>query len=139
MAGSNNELKMEDEMGIYQCKDLKVYNRSFEIANKVYEISKKFPVEEKYSLVDQIRRSARSVPANIREGFAKRKYKDIFKRHLNDALGSAEETQTWLDFAHSGNYISDDVHNILTKEYLEITSMIYALMKNWNDFGSDRR
>ena len=81
-------------MVIYNCRDLKVYQLSFSSAVKIFEITKKFPREERYSLIDQIRRSSRSVSANIREGFAKRRYKDVFVRHLNDALGSSEETVT---------------------------------------------
>lgn len=134
MAGFIKKLRKEKKMGIYQCKDLKVYNRSFEIAHKIFELSRKFPAEEKYSLVDQIRRSSRSIPANIREGFEKKRYKDVFKRHLNDALGSAEETQTWIDFAFRAGYITKETYDILFKEYFEITSMIYTLMKNWSNF-----
>lgn len=77
---------------IKSLKDLKVYQLAYELAMEIFEITKTFPPEEKYSLTDQIRRSSRSVPINIREGFAKRKYEQIFIRHLNDALGSSEET-----------------------------------------------
>lgn len=79
-------------MVIYKCEDFNVYKLSYEMAVEIFKVTVKFPKEEKYSLVDQIRRSSRSVAANIREGFAKRKYPDVFIRHLNDALGSAEET-----------------------------------------------
>lgn len=121
-------------MGIYQCRDLKVYTRSFEIAHQIFELTRFFPPEEKYALVDQIRRSSRSVPANIREGFAKRRYKDVFIRHLNDALGSAEETQTWLDFALRAGYLSEEQCHILSNEYHAIAAMIFALMKKWKSF-----
>ncbi len=78
--------------------DLEVYRLAFDLAMEVFELTKKFPKEEKYSLTDQIRRSSRSVPINIREGFAKRRYENLFIRHLNDAMGSSEETRGWLDF-----------------------------------------
>ena len=72
---------------------MKVYNLAYKLAMEVFEMTKKFPKEETYSLTDQIRRSSRSVAINIREGFAKRKYEQVFIRQLNDALGSSEETR----------------------------------------------
>ncbi len=112
--------------------DLKVYEFSYELAIKVFEISKKFPREEIYSLVDQIRRSSRSISANIREGFAKKKYRDVFIRHLNDALGSSEETRTWLDFAKDCGYISQTEHDKLEQRYDEVSGMLYSLIKRWH-------
>lgn len=85
-------------MSIKSVRDLEVYRLALELAMEVFELTKKFPKEEKYSLTDQIRRSSRSVPINIREGFAKRRYENLFIRHLNDAMGSSEETRGWLDF-----------------------------------------
>lgn len=79
-------------------KDLEVYNLAFKLANEIFELTKRFPVEERYSLIDKIRRSSRSAAINIREGYAKRKYKNIFIRHLIDSLGSSDETRGWLDF-----------------------------------------
>ncbi len=90
---------------IRSCKDLKVYNLAFELAMEIFEMTKTFPKEEKYSLIDQIRRSSRSAAINIREGFAKRRYENVFIRHLNDSIGSSEETRGWLDFAYSCQYI----------------------------------
>lgn len=88
-------------MALRSIKDLKVYQLAYKLAMEIYSITKAFPAEEKYSLTDQIRRSSRSVAINIREGYAKRKYEQVFIRHLNDSLGSSEETRGWLDFAHS--------------------------------------
>lgn len=121
-------------MAIQKCKDLEVYNASFDTAMKVFYETKTFPREELYSLVDQIRRSTRSVPANIREGFAKRRYPDIFVRQLNDALGSSEETITWLDFAYKCDYLNKTHHEMLVNEYEKIGAMIYKLMQNWQKF-----
>lgn len=118
-------------MAIQKCKDLKVYNLSFDVAMTVFEKTKKFPREEQYSLVDQMRRSARSVPANIREGFAKRKYPDVFAKHLNDALGSSEETLTWIDFSQQCGYLSKEQSVALSQTYKEIGAMLYKLMRNW--------
>lgn len=120
-------MEKEDRMmAIQKCKDLKVYNFSFDAAMEIFKITRKFPVEEKYSLIDQIIRSSRSVPANIREGFAKRKYANVFSRHLNDALGSSEETITWLEFSNKSGY--------LINKYEQIGAMLYKLMKNWKNF-----
>ena len=83
---------------IKSVKDLKVYQMAYQLAMEIFEITKKFPKEETCSLTDQMRRSSRSVVINIREGFAKRKYEQVFIRYLNDSLGSSEETRGWLDF-----------------------------------------
>ena len=119
---------------IRSCKDLKVYNLAFELAMKIFEMTKTFPKEEKYSLVDQIRRSSRSAAINIREGFAKRRYENVFIRHLNDSMGSSEETRGWLDFAHGCQYIHDDTHKELDKRYEELNKMLYSLMTNWKSY-----
>jgi len=121
-------------MAIQKCKDLDVYKKSFDLATRIFDQTKLFPLEEKYSLVDQIRRSSRSVPVNIREGFAKRKYPDVFIRHLNDALGSSEETLAWLDFAYEANYIKKEKYDDLYKEYGVVGAMLYKLMNNWQKF-----
>ena len=124
-------------MTIKKCSDLDVYNLSFDVAMEIFKETKHFPKEELYSLVDQIRRSSRSVPANIREGFAKRKYVDVFIRHLNDALGSSEETMTWLDFSQQCGYLAKDKHIVLSKQYEKIGAMLYKLMQNWEKFQKE--
>lgn len=86
-------------IAIKNVKDLKVYRLAHKLAMEIFEITKTFPKEETYSLTDQMRRSSRSVSINIREGYAKRRYEQVFIRHLNDSLGSSEETRGWLDFA----------------------------------------
>ena len=118
-------------MGIKSVHDLKVYRLAFELAMKVFEISKKFPKEETYSLMDQIRRSSRSVAINIREGFAKRRYENVFIRHLNDSLGSSEETRGWLDFALRCQHISQEEYEETDSGYDEVNAMLYSLMNNW--------
>lgn len=80
-------------------KDLRVYQNSVEAAMKIFEITKGFPVEERYSLVDQIRRSSRSVCANIAEAWRKRRYKAAFIAKMSDAESEAAETQVWLEFS----------------------------------------
>ncbi len=118
-------------MSIQSVKDLKIYNRSFELAMKVFEITRKFPDYEKFSMSSQILRSSRSVAANIREGYAKRTYQQVFIRHLVDALGSCEETRCWLDFAYNCRYMDAELHKELESHYSELSSMIFVLQKNW--------
>ncbi|WP_375496336.1 four helix bundle protein [uncultured Nostoc sp.] len=86
-------------------QDLKVYQMAFDAAMKIFELSKKFPVEEQYSLTDQIRRSSRSVCANLAEAWRKRRYEAAFVAKLNDSEAEAAETQTWIEFAVKCNYL----------------------------------
>ena len=85
--------------------DLLVYQKAFEAAMKIFELSKSFPKEETYSLTDQIRRSSRSVCANLAEGWRKRRYEAMFISKLADAEGQAAETQVWLEFAVKCRYL----------------------------------
>jgi four helix bundle protein len=97
-------MEMEKEP-IKNHQDLKVYQMAFDAAMKIFEISKKFPVEERYSLTDQIRRSSRSVCANLAEAWRKRRYEAAFVAKLNDSEAEAAETQTWIEFAVKCNYL----------------------------------
>ena len=117
---------------IRQVIDLEVYCLSYSLALEIFELSKKFPKEELYSLTDQIRRSSRSVPANISEGFAKRNHGSFFKQYLYNAIGSVEETKTWLEFAKDFNYIHVDLALKLTKEYTRTGAMLFRLIQNWH-------
>ncbi len=120
---------------IKSVKDLKVYQIAYQLAMDIFEITKKFPKEETYSLTDQMRHSSRSVAINIREGFAKRKYEPVFIRYLNDSLGSSEETRGWLDFAKDCMYITKDEHKRSDNGYDEVNAMLYRLMSNWQSFS----
>jgi len=84
--------------------DLEVYNKSFDVAMRIFELSKKFPKEETYSLTDQIRRASRSVCSNLAEGWRKRRYEAAFISKLSDSEGEAAETQVWLQFAAKCGY-----------------------------------
>ena len=97
--------KNRKQTGIKSINDLKIYKLAYKLAMEIFEISKKFPKEETFSLTDQIRRSSRSVAINIREGFAKRKYENVFIKQLNDSFGSSEETRGWLSFAKDCKYL----------------------------------
>ncbi len=109
-------------------RDLKVYQLAYKLAMEIFEASKKFPSEEKYSLTDQIRRSSRSVTANIAEGFRKRQYPKMFVSKLADADGEATETQVWLDFARDCGYMPPTRCDELTKEYEEVGKMLGSMM-----------
>lgn len=97
---------------------------------QIFEISKSFPKEETYSLTDQVRRSSRSVPANIAEAWRKRRYKAAFISKLNDAEGEAAETQTWLELAVRCKYIDRETAKGHFLEYDEIISMLVAMANN---------
>jgi len=98
-------------------RELDVYRIAFDAAMNIFELSKEFPIEERYSLTDQIRRSSRSVCANISEAFRKRKYPKAFVSKLSDSESEAAETQNWLDFSFKCHYISDEEYNNLNEEY----------------------
>jgi four helix bundle protein len=117
---------------IRQVSDLEVYCLSFSSALEIFELSKKFPKEELYSLTDQIRRSSRSVTANISEGFAKRKNGNIFKQYLFASIGSVEETKTWIFFARDFRYIPVDLAEELIIKYTRIGAMLFKLIQNWH-------
>lgn len=86
-------------------RDLEVYQLAFAVAMEIFELSKKFPVEERYSLTDQIRRSSRSVCANLAEAWRKRRYQAAFVAKLSDCESEAAETQVWIEFAVKCNYL----------------------------------
>jgi four helix bundle protein len=100
-------------------QDLEVYKKAFSAAMEIFEISKKFPKEETYSLTDQIRRSSRSVCSNTAEAWRKRRYEAAFVSKLNDAEGEAAKTQTWLEFSVRCSYIERKMGLRLFKEYDE--------------------
>ena len=115
--------------------DLKVYKLSFEAGMDVFELSKKFPNEEKYSLTDQIRRSSRSVSSNIAEAWRKRRYPKSFISKLSDSEGEAAETQVWLNYALACKYIDTEKHDNLYDKYDHIISMIVKMIINPNDWA----
>lgn len=121
----------QEKMSIQRISDLKVYSKSFDLAMEIFELVKDFPSEEKFSLSSQIVRSSRSVSANIREGYAKRFYEQVFIRHLVDSLGSSEETRCWIEFAYHCKYIDDKTFEKLDQSYADLSAMIFSLQKNW--------
>ena len=119
---------MEDKIRSH--RDLKAYKKAFEMAMRIFEISKDFPKAETYSLTDQIRRSSRSVCSNLAEGFRRRKYPNSFINCLNIAEAEAAETQVWLDFAFSCQYIPSSTHDELFQEYENVIGMLVNMQKN---------
>jgi len=115
-------------------RDLNVFKASYEMAMEVFELSKSFPKEELYSLTTQIIRSSRSVSANIVEGWAKREYENVFKRHLIDAQGSCQETQNWLSFALDCNYIESDEYKRFNDKLNQIGKMLTKLHQAWKSY-----
>jgi four helix bundle protein len=104
-------------MKIRSHKELVTYKLAFEVAMEIFELTKSFPKEEKYSLTDQIRRSSRSVCANLAETFRKRKYPKHFVSKLSDCESEAAETQVWLDFSAECKYMDEKVRKDLFTKY----------------------
>lgn len=108
-------------------KQLKVYQKAYQPAKEIFEISKSFPIEEKYSLTDQIRRSSRAVCANIAEAYRKRRYPKHFTCKITDSDAEASETVVWLNFAMDSNYISKEIQMRLENEYEEVGRMFGSM------------
>lgn len=116
-------------------EDLDVYQMAFKAAMTIFEISLSFPKEEKYSLTDQIRRSSRSVCANIAEAFYRRKYPKNFISHLSESIAEAGETRVWLDFSHNCNYINAEIKDKLCDDYSKIIGKLITMCnqaEKWN-------
>ncbi len=122
---------MSDRAPIKTFTDLEVYKSSHKLAMKIFFLSKKFPVEERYSLTDQIRRSSRSIAANIAEGWGKRIFPLQFKRHLVDSLGSLEETKSWILFSRDCEYLQSIDFEELFNEYDNLGGKIWKLHEVW--------
>jgi four helix bundle protein len=101
---------------------------------EIFIITKRFPNEEKYSLIDQVRRSCRSVCTNLVEAYRRRRYKDYFIRKLNDCETENSETQVWLDFSRDCKYITEEEHNILTAKNDEVGKLIWYMINNPDKF-----
>ncbi len=122
-------------MKIRSHKELEVYKLSFISAMKIFEISKRFPKEETYSLTDQIRRSSRSTCSNQAEAFRKRRYPKSFIAKLTDSESEAAETQSWLDFSLSCTYITEKEHSDLYETYDNIIGKLVKMSlhpDNWS-------
>jgi len=117
-------------MKITRHTELEVFQKAFETAMRIFECTKVFPRDEIYSMTDQMRRSSRSVAANITEAWRKRCYKAAFISKLSDAEGEAAETQTWLLFARRCGYLPQTEADILNQEYESILRMLVSMINH---------
>ncbi len=126
--------RLERKKDLKHFRDLEVYELAFKDAMRIFEITKTFPSEEKYSMTDQIRRASRSVCSNLAEAWRKRKYKAVFVNKLTDSMQEASETQCWLEFALKCNYIEINVFEVLDNEYEKIIAMLNSMGYNADKF-----
>lgn len=119
---------------ILSVRELRVYRLAFDAAMEIFKISKGFPGEERYSLIDQIRRASRSVCANLAEGWRKRQYEAVFINKLSDSSQECAETQTWLEFALACDYINPETFRVLDDRYEHIFAMLATMEKKSGAF-----
>lgn len=115
-------------------RELRTYEMARDGAKHVFEMTKRFPGEERYSLTDQIRRSSRAVKAILAEAWARRRYKTAFINKIDEALGEAMETQSWLDDALDCGYIDAALHSELDTIYQAIGGKLSAMINRADDF-----
>ena len=115
-------------------RDLKVFQLSYKLAMDIFETTKTFPKEEKYSLTDQIRRSSRSIAANIAEAWKKRIYPKMFVSKLIDATGEAGETEVWLRISKDSGYLPKEKYEELISGYDEVNRMLYGMVEKHKKF-----
>jgi len=120
---------------INSAKELDVYKLAYELAMTIFEMSKRFPPEERFALTTQIRRSSRSVCLNLREAWAKRRYEAHFISKLTDCDGENSETDSSLDFAKDCRYISPCDHDLLVAKCTKIGRMLGQMMKKSQSFA----
>jgi four helix bundle protein len=110
--------------------DLELYQRAYAVAQRIFQLSKKFPKEEMYSLTSQMRRSSRSVCSNIGEAWRKRRYEAAFVSKLSDSEAEAAETQTWIQFAAGCEYLARDTAAEVFREYDAVLAMLVDMIVN---------
>ncbi|MHB1455237.1 MAG: four helix bundle protein [Saccharofermentanales bacterium] len=117
-------------MRLHSHKDLNVFKSAIELAVRIHELSQNFPPDEKYSLTDQVRRSSRSVAANIAEAFRKRRYPKSFISKLSDSEGEAAETQVWLYFIETFGYLDSSVTEKLDSQYEHLLAQLVTMIQS---------
>lgn len=115
-------------------RDLRVYQLAYKLAMEIFKITSKFPKEERYSLTDQIRRSSRSIVANLAEAYRKRQYPKHFLSKLSDSDAELAETIVWLDFSKDCEYITSDEHSYFIKEYAEVGRLLGGMINKPEKF-----
>jgi len=121
-------------MEMHGFRDLIVFQKSYALALDIFETSKFFPKEERFSLTDQVRRSSRSIPVNIAESWAKRIYPKAFINKVTDALGEEYETEVWLNMAYDMKYLDKESYDQFMLKYNEIRKMLISIMNNPGKF-----
>ncbi len=129
-----NELDGIEEGLVRAAKDLNVYRLAYSTSMEIFEITKRFPPEERYVLTSQIRRSSRSICLNLREAWAKRRYEAHFIAKLTDCDGETAETDSSLDYARDCGYISEDEHQRLSQNCERIGAMLGKMIRNAHSF-----
>lgn len=117
-------------------RDLLVYKKAFQLAMEIFEMTKNFPKEEKYSLIDQIRRSSRSVCACVAEGYRKRQYVAHFVAKISDSDMENSETQVWLHFSLECKYITEEIYKDKLAKSEEVGRLLYDIINNPGKYGS---
>jgi four helix bundle protein len=123
-------------MRLNSAEDLDVYEKAYDLAMRIFELSRAFPVEERFALTSQIRRSSRSVCLNLREAWAKRRYEAHFVSKLTDCDGENSETESSLDFAKDCGYMTAQQHRELAAKSREVGKMIGSMINNPRPFLS---
>jgi four helix bundle protein len=121
-------------MQISSAKDLIVYQKAYALAMDIFRVTKRFPAEERYALVSQIRRSSRSVCLNLREAWAKRRYESHFVSKLTDCDSESNETDTALDFAKDCGFITPDEHSTFIASCTEVRRILGSMLANPSPF-----
>jgi four helix bundle protein len=130
---------MKEKRRVVRHTDLEVYRRAFEAAMRIFELTKSFPREERYSLTDQVRRSSRSVCSNMAEAWRKRRWEAAFVSKLGDSEGEAAETQVWLEFSVRCGYLARDTAKELYEEYDAILAMLVDMITHPEDWLLPRK
>jgi len=121
-------------MPIKTYKDLNVFRESYELALDISRATRRFPAAEQFELARQLRRSARSIPANIVEGWAKRSAAAEFKRYLQIAIGSCDECKLWLEMSRDEGFLNTGECSLLTNKFNIVGAMLKSLWKQWKNF-----
>lgn len=122
-------------MAIRTYRDLEVFQESYAAALAVSKLVKSFPTHEQFELGRQLRRAARSIPANIVEGWAKRASSPEFKRYLQMAIGSCDEVKLWLEMSKDEGYVGEDDFKMHKDRYNRIGAMLASLWKKWRSLS----
>lgn len=116
-------------------KDLKAYQLAYKFVMEIFHLTKNFPKEERYPLTDQIRRSSRSICANLAEWYRKRIYPKHFISKLSDCDAECSETLVWIDFSYNCGYIDKETKNKLSQKYAEVGKILGNMIQNPSKFG----